>query len=636
MSGAADGPRSGGLQSILEEEALGKAIDRRLLARLWRYVAPYRGQVAATLLLVVPMFALELVPAWLVKHGLDSVILGAGAGAQAPGLGRWLEPPAGLSPLGWLGTLFLGVVLLSAALQYAHALLMATTGQAAMRDLRSDVFRHLQGLHLGFFDGYPVGRLVTRATSDVDNVAEMFSQGIVALVTDVFKMVGFAVALFLVDAQLALATFSVVPLLGGAAWLFRLKVRDAFRATRVLLARINATIQETVTGMKVVQLFLREERNLRDFARLNAEHRDAWIQSIRYDAALFSVVEFAGGITVAILLWWGSGVATPGTLFVFMQWMRRFFLPLRDLSAKYSVMQSSMASVERIVQLLDREPAIRDPEAEAPPRRGDGGRRGEVEFQDVWFSYQGAAARPEDWVLRGVSFRVAPGERVAFVGSTGAGKTTIIKLLTRLYEVGRGSILLDGVDLRELSQRALRRRVATVLQDVFLFSGSIADNVAVGRRDLGPEDVERAARAVEAHPFVERLPEGYATRLRERGSNLSAGQRQLLSFARALAHGADVLVLDEATSSIDSETEAAVQRGIHALMEGKTALVIAHRLSTIEDVDRIYVLHHGRIVEAGSHPELLAAGGLYARLHRLQQAGERAGRTPVAAAAGGA
>jgi ATP-binding cassette subfamily B multidrug efflux pump len=588
------GESRSGLEAILEEESLGKAVDRRLLARLWPFVRPYRGQVALTLLMVLPMFALELAPAWLVKTGLDRVILAEPA-----------APAAGGGPLAWL---------------------LATTGQAAMRDLRSAVFRHIESLHLGFFDSYPVGRLVTRATNDVESVAEMFSQGIVALVTDLIKMVGFAVALFLVNAKLALATFSVVPFLALAAVLFRLKVRNAFRTTRVLLARINAWIQESVTGMKVVQLFTREERNLRDFARLNAEHRDAWKQSIRYDAALFSTVELAGGLTVAILLWWGTGAATPGVLYLFIQWMRRFFMPLSDLSAKYSVMQSSMASVERIFQLLDREPAIRDPEPgrAARPRGRDGAPRGAVEFEDVWFSYQGEPRRAEDWVLRGVSFRAEPGEKVAFVGATGAGKTTIIKLLTRLYEVTRGRILLDGVDLRELPQREVRRRVAMVLQDVFLFSGTISENIAVGREDIGAAQVERAARAVEAHGFIAGLPEGYATPIRERGTNLSAGQRQLLSFARALCHGADVLVLDEATSSIDSETEALVQRGIHTLMQGKTALVIAHRLSTIEDVDRIHVLHHGRLVESGSHAELLAAGGVYAHLHQLQSAHERA------------
>jgi ATP-binding cassette subfamily B protein len=624
---SATGPRPGesrtGLEAILEEETLGKAVDRRLLARLWPYIAPYRAQVAATLLLVAPMFALELAPAWLVKVGLDRVILAAPAPAAPGPLDRFLQPPAGVGPLAWLGGLFLAVLLVHAALQYVHMVLMATTGQAAMRDLRADVFRRIERLDLAFFDRYPVGRLVTRATNDVENVAEMFSQGIVALVTDLLKMIGFAVALFLVDSRLALATFSVVPFLALAAFVFRLKVRDAFRTTRVLLARINAWIQETVTGMKVVQLFTREERNLRDFARLNAEHRDAWKQSIRYDSALFSTVEFAGGITVAILLWWGSGLATPGVIFLFMQWMRRFFMPLSEIANKFSVMQSSMASAERIFQLMDREPAIR----EAPPGRpvrSAAGPRGEVEFDDVWFSYQPEPRRPEDWVLRGVSFRVGPGQKVAFVGATGAGKTTIIKLLARLYEVSRGRILLDGVDLRELPQRELRRRVAMVLQDVFLFSGSIAENVALGRAEIDATAVERASRAVEAHPFVARLPEGYATQVRERGTNLSAGQRQLLSFARALAHGADVLVLDEATSSIDTETEALVQRGIHILMEGKTSLVIAHRLSTIEDVDRIHVLHHGRIVESGSHAELLAAGGVYAHLHALQSAHGRA------------
>ena len=627
MSAAAPG-RPSGLEQILEEEALGKAIDRLLLARLWRFVRPYGWRVFATLGLVAPLFAMELAPAWLLKTGLDRVILAerfAAEGAGPAWLERVLAPPAGMGALFWLALLFLATSAIRSALEYAQTLLLAATGQAAMRDLRQIVFDHIQRLHQGFFDRYPVGRLVTRASSDVEHVAEMFSAGLVLLVTDLLRMTGFALALFLVDARLAGITLAVVPFLALAAFVFRLKVRDAFRTTRVLLARINATIQETVTGMKVVQLFTREERNQRDFERLNGEHRDAWISSIWYDSALFSVVELARGITIAVVLWAATGSTTPGTIYVFMDWMRRFFVPLQDLSAKYSVMQSSMASLERIFQLLDTRPAIADPPAgrAAPPAR-EGGPRGQVEFENVWFAYSG-----EDWVLRDVSFRVAPGERVAFVGATGAGKTTVIKLLARLYEVNRGRILLDGVDLREIPQRELRRRIGLVLQDVFLFSGTIQENLALGRDDLDLAALRRAAAAVEADRFVARLPQGYATDLRERGANLSAGQRQLLSFARALAHGADVLVLDEATSSIDTETEALIQRGIHVLMEGKTSLVIAHRLSTIQDVDRIFVMHHGRIAESGSHAELLAKGSLYARLHRLQYA---AAEPPVAAA----
>jgi ABC-type multidrug transport system fused ATPase/permease subunit len=416
-------------------------------------------------------------------------------------------------------------------------------------------------------------------------------------------------------------TFLVVPLLAVAAIVFRLKVREAFRMVRVRIARINTHIQETITGMKVVQLFRREERNLRDFDAVNASHRDAWFLSIRYDALLFAAVELAGNVTVAVILWYGTGLAEAGVLYVFIDWMRRFFLPLRDLSAKYSVMQSSMASCERIFQILDTEPEVRDPAPEIAERARRAGRergRGEVEFDRVWFAYHG-----EDWVLRDVSFRVAPGEKVAFVGATGAGKTTLIKLLTRLYDVQRGAIRIDGVDLREMPQTELRRRVATVLQDVFLFSGSV-------RTDLPPERVRAAARAVEAHRFIEALPGGYAQEIRERGANLSAGQRQLLSFARALAHGADILVLDEATSSIDRETEALLQRGVHVLMQGKTAIAIAHRLSTIEDVDTIHVLEGGRLVESGSHAELLARGGLYARLHRIQHESAAAGASLAA------
>jgi ATP-binding cassette subfamily B protein len=607
-----------------EEEALGKAYDAHLMRRLWRYVAPYGWQVAATLAMVVPMFLLELAPAWIIKTGLDRVVgpaqTAAGAVPHVPGrLDFLFEPLFGMPALAWLATLYLLAMLASAVLQFANAVLMSLTGQAAMRDLRRAVFGHIQKLHLGFFDRYPVGRLVTRATNDVENIAEMFSSGIVALVTDVAKMIGFAVVLFLVDPHLALVSFLVVPILAVCAIAFRRGIRDAFRKVRVRIARINATLQETVTGMKVVQLFTREARNQREFEAMNAEHRDAWIDSIRYDAALFAAVEIAGGISVAVIVGYGAGFATAGTLYVFIDWMRRFFMPLRDLSAKYSVMQSAMASTERIFQLFDTVPAIRDQHAEpegttaAPVVAARPASRGEVVFDHVWFAYQN-----EDWILKDVSFRVAPGEKVALVGSTGAGKTSIIKVLTRLYEVNRGAIRLDGADLRAMPQRELRQRIAMVLQDVFLFSGTVASNIGLERGDVTPAQIERAARAVEAHRFIEKLPSRYDTVLRERGSDLSAGQRQLLSFARALAHGGDVLVLDEATSSVDPETEVLVQHGIHALMAGRTSIVIAHRLSTIQDVDRIHVLHHGRIVETGSHDELLAKRGAYWRLHQLQ------------------
>jgi len=623
--------RSDPRDALFEEEALGRAYDTRLLRRLWRYVRPYWRQVSVTIVFLFPLLFFELAPAWIIKTGIDRQIVpqvtGEAPPAPAPAQGvpvvpdgwldsaaAWLDPPGGLDPLLWLAGLYFAVMALSAVTLFVDAYVMSWTGQSAVRDLRREIFAHIQKLHLGFFDAIPVGRLVTRATNDVENVAEMFSAGFAALLRDVFKMIGIATALFLVNPKLAGFTFAVVPVLAVAAFVFRWKVREAFRAVRVRIARINAYLQENVVGMKVVQLFTREEKNFRDFDAMNAEHRDAWLRSIRYDSALFAVVEFASYITIAIVIWQGAGLAAAGTFYVFIDWMRRFFLPLRDLSAKYSVMQSSMASCERIFQLLDTEPAVRDARQARAPEPAPG-QRGTVEFDGVWFSYGG----DEDWVLRDVSFRVASGERAAFVGPTGAGKTTIIKLLTRLYDVTRGRILLDGVDLREWPQGALRRRVAMVLQDVFLFSGSVEENISLGRPEIGAERVREAARAVQAERYIERMG-GYEAEVRERGTNLSAGQRQLLSFARALATGADVLVLDEATSAIDTETEALVQRGIHVLMEGKTALVIAHRLSTIRDVDRIHVLERGRVVESGSHDELLAQGGAYERLYRLQYA----------------
>ncbi len=600
--------------SLHEEELLGKVYDGQLMARLWPYLRPHWRLVLAAVVLIPVRVVLEMAPASLFGAALNHL-----AGIDTvPGLQafRFLaQPLAGIPEIPWLASVFLLVALAGAVVELGRSVAMAVMGQRAMLSLRSDLFRHVQRLPLRFFDRYPVGRLVTRLGNDVENLSEMFSAGLVALIADVVMMVAFALVLFWLNWRLALVAMAVVPAMAAAAIVFRWKVRDAFRVVRVKIARINAHLQETITGMKVVQLFARETRNHAEFMRTNAEHRDAWFYSIQYESLLSATIALAGNLTTAFILWYGAkliGIRSvgPGELLLFVDWMRRFYRPLQDLSAKYSVMQSSMASLERVFQLLD------VPAEPVEPVRGVGPRRiqGEIVFENVSFAYD---AQP---ILKNLSFRVAPGERVALVGHTGAGKTTVLKLLARLYEPQSGRILIDGTDIRAIPRAELRRPIAFVLQDVFLFTGDLAYNVGLGRADITQADIESAVRTAHLDEFIARLPLGYRQPVHERGANFSVGERQLLSFARALAQKPDILLLDEATSSVDTQTEALIQDALHALLAGKTSIVVAHRLSTIQDVDRIHVLHHGELRESGTHDQLLAHRGLYWRLYQLQYA----------------
>ncbi len=572
--------------------------------------------------------ALEAAPGLLIAVGLNHLSGVAGA-AELEGLGglaragwveRLLTPPLGMGTLGWLAALLLAVTLLHGLVELGRSLATSYAGQRAMRDLRAFLFGHLQRLPMRFFDRTPVGRLVTRLTNDVESVSEMFSGGIVALVGDLLLMAFFGAALLAIHAWLALVALGIVPIVAGAAILFRWKMREAFREVRVKIARINGQLQETISGIKVVQLFSRERRNLRDFARINAGHRDAWYRSIRYDALLFSTLDVCQNLTMALVLWYGAlligaGEIEVGLLFIFIDWSRRFFRPLLDLSARYSVMQGSLASCERIFQLADAEEEPPDRASAGTPRRA---LRGEVVFDRVSFGY---GANP---VLRDVSLRVAPGERVALVGHTGAGKTTLLKLLARLYEPERGSVRIDGTDIRELPRKELRRHLSYVLQDTFLFDGDLRSNLTLDDSRVSEADLQEAARTTYVDQLVERLPSGWGQGVRERGVNFSTGERQLLSFARALARRPEILLLDEATANVDSATEALIQDALHRMMQGKTSIVVAHRLSTIQDVDRIYVLHHGELREQGTHEELLARRGFYWRLYQLQYAPSRA------------
>ncbi|MXX61552.1 MAG: ABC transporter ATP-binding protein [Holophagales bacterium] len=603
------------------ERDLGKVYDTELIKRLWPFMRPYRGWIAFNFAMIPPRALLELMPALVVGAALNYLTEGVTT-TEVGWMAPFVVPRLGLGPLAWMFGLVFLISVVTLIVDWLRAFSMISLGQRTVRDVRRTLFDHVQRLPMRFFDRYPVGRLVTRLTNDLEHLAEMFSAGVIAMVADVFVMVVILTMLFAIDPRLALAALALVPVLGIAAAIFRYKVREAYREVRVKIARLNAHLQETISGMKVVQLFARERRNYEDFRRENASHRDSWLRSIRYDALLFSTVDLATNLTRALIFWYGAqmvglGEVTLGTIYVFSDYMSRFFRPLMDLSAKYSVMQSSMASAERVFQLLDepREPEgkVESPASAAAAAAGSAPVGSEVEFNGVTFAY-GA-----ETVLRDVSFRVAAGERVAIVGHTGSGKTTTLKLLARLYELQEGSIRVDGRDIRDIPKPELRRRMAFVLQDVFLFDGDLRYNIVLGR-DVADDVVDEAARATHVDDLIERLPNGWAHKVSERGVNFSTGQRQLLSFARALAREPQLLLLDEATSSVDTETEALIQDALRHLMEGKTSIVVAHRLSTIKDVDRIYVFHHGAICEHGTHDELLDRRGVYWRLYQLQYA----------------
>ncbi len=499
-------------------------------------------------------------------------------------------------------------------LQYYLTMLVA---QKSLADLRVHIFEHVQKLEAAFFDRNPVGRLVTRMTTDIDVINEMFAAGAMTILMDVVTLAGIAVIMVAIDLRLALVSLSLLPLMLVAINFFRLKARQSYRLIRERIARINAYLQEAISGMAVIQLFVREAKSFEEFAAYNDAHREANHWSNIYEAALYSLVEAVSSISFALIVWYGGrqilgAVLAFGTLVAFIEYVHKFFVPLRDFSSKYAVMQSAMAAAERVFELLDTVPGIRNPDLVRHPPQV----QGRIEFDHVWFAYKG-----DDFVLRDVSFSVEPGEKIAIVGATGAGKTTIIRLLDRFYDVQRGRVLVDGIDVRQWDLHALRRAIGAVSQDVFLFSGTIADNISLRRPEVPAADIRHAAATVHADRFIEGLPSGYDEPLRERGSNLSTGQRQLLSFARALAYDPAILVLDEATSSVDTETEVLIQDAIEKLLRDRTAVVIAHRLSTIEGADRIIVMHHGQIRETGTHQELLELGGLYARLHALQTRG---------------
>jgi ATP-binding cassette subfamily B multidrug efflux pump len=589
--------------SFQEEEALGKAYDSRLMRRLIQYLRPYWKHVSLALLILLLGSAMAIAGPWISRLVIDEAIEN--------------QDRSLLAVLVWA---YLATVVVGFGLEYARALVTTWLGQSVMYDLRTEIFAKLQQLDLKFYDRNPIGRLMTRITNDVETLNTLFSSGLVTVFGDIFTLLFIFSAMLLMDWRLSLVTFSVLPFAFFAAFLFRAKVRSAYRDIRVRIARINAFLQERITGMRVVQLFNREKADAARLAELNDSHLQAHLKSITYYALFFPVIQLFTAIALALIIWYGGGriiaeATTVGVITAFLLYVRRFFRPIQDLSEKYNLLQAAMASSERVFQLLDGDISVIDPVDPTPlPAQGPG----EIRFESVWFAYGDDEEGEPDWVLEDVTFTVTPGEKVAIVGHTGAGKTTLINVLMRFYDVQKGRILLDGIPIDQVVLKDLRERIGLVLQDVFLFSQDVAYNIRLGSSDIDQERIEAAAERVGASSFIERLEHGYDQPLGERGSTLSVGERQLVSFARALAFDPGILVLDEATSSVDSELEERIEIATDELLGGRTSLVIAHRLSTIQNADRIIVMHHGRVHEEGSHGALLQAGGLYARVHELQ------------------
>ena len=591
-----------------EDEILGKAYDARIMRRLLTYVRPYLRLSIVALVFLILLSLVDLVGPALIGYGIDHYI--------APATQTLSETQRSIGLLE-VSSIYLFVLIIGLILRYLHVLFLSIIGQRIMFDMRSQMFDHLQRLSLSYFDHNPVGRLMTRLTNDVDALNEMFTSGAISILGDVLTILGITILLLVINWQLALVTFIVLPPLFWIASYFRVAMRDNFRAIRVRLARINAYIAENIGGMYIVQLFNREERNFEQFDELNRDYLHQSIRSLLYFISFSSITNFLSAVAIALIIWYGGGrvlvgALTIGALVAYLQYVDRFFLPVRDLAEKYNILQSAMASSERIFKVLDEPAAIQDPSE--PEEFGNV--QGEIEFKDVWFAYN-----LDDWVLKGISFKIRAGERVAFVGATGAGKTSLISLISRFYDIQKGAILVDGIDVRYVRQKDLRKHVGAVLQDPFIFSGTVASNIRLHEVQINDDQIRKAAEYVNAAHFIEQLPGKYNEEVRERGAGLSVGQKQLLAFARAIAFNPEILlILDEATSSVDTETEVLIEDALNKLMLNRTSIIIAHRLSTIRNVDRIIVMHKGRIVEQGTHEQLLGQQGVYRRLYDFQYA----------------